>query len=88
MKYLPPEIWRLIYEYDDTYYTKYKEVMKDLKNVFFKYNWYVHHAMYSNDLNMHNRDVTNDLRLNSYHLEYFDIFHFAKQRRKNSCKTI
>ena len=39
MKYLPPEIWRLIYEYDDTYYTKYKEVMKDLKNVFFKYNW-------------------------------------------------
>ena len=34
MKYLPPEIWRLIYEYDDTYYTKYKEVMKDLKNVF------------------------------------------------------
>lgn len=50
MKYLPPEIWRLIYEYDNTYYIKYKEVMKHLKNTFFKYNWYVHHTMYSNDL--------------------------------------
>ena len=69
MKYLPPEIWRLIYTYDDTYKIIFNDTIKKLNLSFFKYNWYVHHYLFHCAIN------------NSIKLKKRTLLDFAKERK-------
>ena len=72
MKYLPPEIWRYIYEYDDTYKIKFNKVLQHLTNIFIRYNIYNNNYLFHNDLNY------------NINLQKHNIFYFATMKTKNN----
>jgi len=72
MKYLPPEIWRHIYEYDDTYKIKFKNVLHHLRAIFIRYNMYIHNYLFYNDLNY------------NINFQTHNIFYFATMKPKNN----
>lgn len=49
--FLPTEVWRRIYEYDNTYHLQFKQVLLELQEEVF-YRWLTRHEIYTNDLGL------------------------------------
>ena len=74
MKYLPIEIIRLIYEYDNRYYMKYKLVMNEMKDISIK----LKNRLYEED-EIYNLFNNNDEYYKLYVNSFID-FYFHKTR--------
>ena len=72
MKYLPIEIIRLIYEYDNRYYMKYKLVMNEMKDISIK----LKNRLYEDD-EIYNLFNNNDEYYKLYVNSFID-FYFHK----------